>query len=84
MIIFSKVSIRCRAFTVVRSIPVLFDSNDNYGLDYCDIYLTHDTPAARKDHMVGWKHMLQVKHYFTEIAQTMDLCKCRQCRAESI
>lgn len=37
-----------------------------YYCDYCNIYLTHDAPKARRDHNIGWKHALNVKNYYME------------------
>lgn len=34
-------------------------------LDYCDIFLTHDTLAVRKAHNQGWKHAAAVKDYYS-------------------
>ncbi|KAI9141352.1 hypothetical protein BKA69DRAFT_1022764, partial [Paraphysoderma sedebokerense] len=35
--------------------------------DYCDIYLTHDSPSVRKAHNTGWKHIMHVKSYYAEL-----------------
>uniref|UniRef100_A0A8C5W5W5 U1 small nuclear ribonucleoprotein C n=1 Tax=Microcebus murinus TaxID=30608 RepID=A0A8C5W5W5_MICMU len=32
--------------------------------DYCDMYLTHDSPSARKTHCNGRKHKENVKDYY--------------------
>lgn len=32
--------------------------------EYCDIYLTHDSIRARRDHKQGWKHVQNVKNYY--------------------
>jgi hypothetical protein len=39
---------------------------DNIGCvtDYCDIFLTHDSPAVRKAHNTGWKHTMHVSSYY--------------------
>ncbi|KAI9104475.1 U1 zinc finger-domain-containing protein [Phlyctochytrium arcticum] len=36
-----------------------------YYCDYCDIFLTHDSPSVRKAHNAGWKHKLQVQNYYS-------------------
>jgi U1 small nuclear ribonucleoprotein C len=36
-----------------------------YYCDYCDIYLTHDSPSVRKSHNEGWKHKAIVKAYYS-------------------
>jgi U1 small nuclear ribonucleoprotein C len=38
-------------------------------LDYCDIYLTHDSLAVRRAHNSGWKHQAQVKDHYANIAK---------------
>ncbi|KAJ1910428.1 U1 small nuclear ribonucleoprotein C, partial [Tieghemiomyces parasiticus] len=38
-----------------------------YYCDYCDIFLTHDTAAVRKAHNRGWKHIVQVEQYYSEL-----------------
>lgn len=34
--------------------------------DYCDVYLTHDSFAGRKQHMRGRKHQDNVRQYFMQ------------------
>mmetsp|Transcript_31368 Transcript_31368/g.55149 ORF Transcript_31368/g.55149 Transcript_31368/m.55149 type:complete len:156 (+) Transcript_31368:88-555(+) len=34
--------------------------------DYCDIYLTHDSQAGRKQHMHGRRHQENVRQYYTQ------------------
>uniref|UniRef100_A0A8C2VFL4 U1 small nuclear ribonucleoprotein C n=1 Tax=Chinchilla lanigera TaxID=34839 RepID=A0A8C2VFL4_CHILA len=34
--------------------------------DYCDTYLTHDSPSVRKTHCSGRKHKENVKDYYQE------------------
>nr|AAT09067.1 U1 small nuclear ribonucleoprotein [Bigelowiella natans] len=34
--------------------------------DYCDIYLTHDSQAGRKQHMHGRRHQENVRQYYSE------------------
>mmetsp|Transcript_12763 Transcript_12763/g.34802 ORF Transcript_12763/g.34802 Transcript_12763/m.34802 type:complete len:187 (+) Transcript_12763:128-688(+) len=36
-----------------------------YYCDYCDTYLTHDSPAVRKQHNSGYKHKANVRNYFS-------------------
>ena len=40
-----------------------------YYCDYCDIYLTHDSLNARRNHQSGYKHKAQVKTHFAEVAR---------------
>eukprot|EP01125_Pyxidicula_operculata_P021943 TRINITY_DN8779_c0_g1_i1.p1 TRINITY_DN8779_c0_g1~~TRINITY_DN8779_c0_g1_i1.p1 ORF type:complete len:115 (-),score=26.87 TRINITY_DN8779_c0_g1_i1:65-409(-) len=40
-----------------------------YYCDYCDIYLTHDSPSVRKSHNDGWKHKAAVKAYYSQFEQ---------------
>jgi len=35
-----------------------------YYCDYCDTYLTHDSPSVRKTHCAGRKHKDNVKFYY--------------------
>ncbi|XP_042910938.1 U1 small nuclear ribonucleoprotein C-like [Parasteatoda tepidariorum] len=35
-----------------------------YYCDYCDTYLTHDSPSVRKTHCNGRKHRDNVKFYY--------------------
>ncbi|XP_031553468.1 U1 small nuclear ribonucleoprotein C-like [Actinia tenebrosa] len=46
-----------------------------YYCDYCDTYLTHDSPSVRKTHNNGRKHKENVKFYYQkwmeEQAQTL-------------
>jgi U1 small nuclear ribonucleoprotein C len=35
-----------------------------YYCDYCDTYLTHDSPSVRKTHCAGRKHKENVKFYY--------------------
>ena len=37
-----------------------------YYCDYCDVFLTHDSPGARKAHSKGWKHREAVKAYYED------------------
>eukprot|EP01112_Ceratiomyxa_fruticulosa_P019317 TRINITY_DN6306_c0_g1_i5.p1 TRINITY_DN6306_c0_g1~~TRINITY_DN6306_c0_g1_i5.p1 ORF type:complete len:265 (-),score=52.38 TRINITY_DN6306_c0_g1_i5:100-894(-) len=39
-----------------------------YYCDYCDIFLTHDSPSVRKSHNEGFKHKSAVRTYY----QTME------------
>jgi U1 small nuclear ribonucleoprotein C len=40
-----------------------------YYCDYCDVYLTHDSPSVRKLHNSGWKHKTNVKAYYSQFLQ---------------
>ncbi len=40
-----------------------------YYCDYCDIFLTHDSPSVRKSHNDGWKHKAAVKAYYSQFEQ---------------
>lgn len=35
-----------------------------YYCDYCDTYLTHDSPSVRKTHCSGRKHKENVRFYY--------------------
>jgi U1 small nuclear ribonucleoprotein C len=35
-----------------------------YYCDYCDTYLTHDSPSVRKTHCQGRKHKENVRDYY--------------------
>lgn len=37
-----------------------------YYCDYCDTYLTHDSPSVRKTHCTGRKHKDNVKFFYTK------------------
>eukprot|EP00282_Hemiselmis_andersenii_P007402 CAMPEP_0114145742 /NCGR_PEP_ID=MMETSP0043_2-20121206/20204_1 /TAXON_ID=464988 /ORGANISM="Hemiselmis andersenii, Strain CCMP644" /LENGTH=71 /DNA_ID=CAMNT_0001240171 /DNA_START=70 /DNA_END=281 /DNA_ORIENTATION=+ len=37
-----------------------------YYCDYCDVFLTHDSPSVRKQHNSGRKHRDNVKEYFAQ------------------
>mmetsp|Transcript_22031 Transcript_22031/g.52897 ORF Transcript_22031/g.52897 Transcript_22031/m.52897 type:complete len:121 (+) Transcript_22031:72-434(+) len=37
-----------------------------YYCDYCDAFLTHDSPSVRKQHNSGRKHRDNVKDYFAQ------------------
>ncbi|KAJ3122604.1 hypothetical protein HK098_002740 [Nowakowskiella sp. JEL0407] len=38
-----------------------------YYCDYCDIFLTHDSPSVRKSHNAGWRHRVQVQNYYASL-----------------
>lgn len=40
-----------------------------YFCDYCDTYLTHDSPSVRKSHLEGWRHKAAVKAYYSQFEQ---------------
>jgi U1 small nuclear ribonucleoprotein C len=42
-----------------------------YYCDYCDIYLTHDSPHVRKSHNDGWKHKAAVRAYYEQFQEEM-------------
>ncbi|KAJ3046181.1 hypothetical protein HK097_000963, partial [Rhizophlyctis rosea] len=46
-----------------------------YYCDYCDIFLTHDSPSVRKAHNSGWKHRMHVQNYYSalEPAKVQDI-----------
>ncbi|PSR94785.1 U1 small nuclear ribonucleoprotein like, partial [Actinidia chinensis var. chinensis] len=37
-----------------------------YFCDYCDTYLTHDSPSVRKQHNAGYKHKANVRSYYQQ------------------
>ncbi|XP_057508434.1 U1 small nuclear ribonucleoprotein C-like isoform X2 [Actinidia eriantha] len=37
-----------------------------YYCDYCDTYLTHDSPSVRKQHNAGYKHKANVRSYYQQ------------------
>ncbi len=49
-----------------------------YYCDYCDTYLTHDSPSVRKTHCQGRKHKENVRDYYQkwmeEQAQKLVCC----------
>ncbi|KAI8060716.1 U1 zinc finger-domain-containing protein [Gongronella butleri] len=38
-----------------------------YYCEYCDVYLTHDSPSVRKGHNLGRNHINNVRAYYTEL-----------------
>ncbi|GMH40535.1 hypothetical protein BSKO_08439 [Bryopsis sp. KO-2023] len=40
-----------------------------YYCDYCDTYLTHDSPAVRKQHNLGYKHKANVRNYYMQFEE---------------
>eukprot|EP00887_Chlorella_sp_A99_P004062 scaffold11.g4062.t1 len=40
-----------------------------YYCDYCDAYLTHDSPVVRKQHNSGYKHKANVKAYYSQFEE---------------
>ncbi|CAN4106215.1 unnamed protein product [Withania somnifera] len=40
-----------------------------YYCDYCDTYLTHDSPSVRKQHNAGYKHKANVRLYYQKIEE---------------
>lgn len=39
-------------------------NNCRYYCDYCDTYLTHDSPSVRKTHCGGRNHKDNVRQYY--------------------
>ncbi|XP_076907676.1 uncharacterized protein LOC143564212 [Bidens hawaiensis] len=40
-----------------------------YYCDYCDTYLTHDSPSVKKQHNAGYKHKTAYNHVFSFVPQ---------------
>lgn len=40
-----------------------------YYCDYCDTYLTHDSPSVRKQHNAGYKHKHNVRTYYQQFEE---------------
>ncbi|GFP93405.1 u1 small nuclear ribonucleoprotein c [Phtheirospermum japonicum] len=40
-----------------------------YYCDYCDTYLTHDSPSVRKQHNSGYKHKANIREYYQKFEQ---------------
>jgi U1 small nuclear ribonucleoprotein C len=40
-----------------------------YYCDYCDTYLTHDSPSVRKQHNSGYKHKANVRIYYQQFEE---------------
>ncbi|XP_020272730.1 U1 small nuclear ribonucleoprotein C-like, partial [Asparagus officinalis] len=40
-----------------------------YYCDYCDTYLTHDSPSVRKQHNAGYKHKANVRTYYQQFEE---------------
>nr|XP_010907236.1 U1 small nuclear ribonucleoprotein C-like [Elaeis guineensis] len=40
-----------------------------YYCDYCDTYLTHDSPSVRKQHNAGYKHKANVRSYYQQFEE---------------
>uniref|UniRef100_H2LSV0 U1 small nuclear ribonucleoprotein C n=1 Tax=Oryzias latipes TaxID=8090 RepID=H2LSV0_ORYLA len=51
-------------FHVTLIFTWFFFSLDRFYCDYCDTYLTHDSPSVRKTHCSGRKHKENVKDYY--------------------
>jgi len=47
----------------------LYPEMPKYYCDYCDIYLTHDSPSVRKSHNDGWKHKSSVRAYYAQFEE---------------
>uniref|UniRef100_A0A0N4ZID1 Matrin-type domain-containing protein n=1 Tax=Parastrongyloides trichosuri TaxID=131310 RepID=A0A0N4ZID1_PARTI len=44
-----------------------------YYCDYCDAYLTHDSPSVRKTHNGGRKHKENVKNFYQKFLEEYNL-----------
>ncbi|XP_075766184.1 U1 small nuclear ribonucleoprotein C isoform X2 [Pelodiscus sinensis] len=57
-----------RSRVVIRSLPAggagVPSNMPKFYCDYCDTYLTHDSPSVRKTHCSGRKHKENVKDYY--------------------
>ncbi|XP_010265587.1 PREDICTED: U1 small nuclear ribonucleoprotein C-like isoform X2 [Nelumbo nucifera] len=40
-----------------------------YYCDYCDTYLTHDSPSVRNQHSAGYKHKANVRSYYQQFEE---------------
>ncbi|KAL8026201.1 hypothetical protein ABFX02_14G012200 [Erythranthe guttata] len=40
-----------------------------YYCDYCDTYLTHDSPSVRKQHNSGYKHKANIRSYYQKFEE---------------
>ncbi|CAA0834791.1 U1 small nuclear ribonucleoprotein C [Striga hermonthica] len=40
-----------------------------YYCDYCDTYLTHDSPSVRKQHNSGYKHKANIRAYYQKFEE---------------
>ncbi|EPS71185.1 hypothetical protein M569_03575, partial [Genlisea aurea] len=40
-----------------------------YYCDYCDTYLTHDSPSVRKQHNAGYKHKANLRAYYQKFEE---------------
>ncbi|KAK4388491.1 U1 small nuclear ribonucleoprotein C [Sesamum angolense] len=40
-----------------------------YYCDYCDTYLTHDSPSVRKQHNAGYKHKANIRAYYQKFEE---------------
>ncbi|KAF1392015.1 hypothetical protein PFLUV_G00048100 [Perca fluviatilis] len=49
---------------ILNQTNVLFTLHKGFYCDYCDTYLTHDSPSVRKTHCSGRKHKENVKDYY--------------------
>eukprot|EP01147_Barroeca_monosierra_P009683 gene9682-1894_t len=52
---------------------------DLYYCDYCDTYLTHDSPSVRKTHNTGRKHKDAVMHYYKTWLEEARPAELEQC-----
>merc|ERR1712071_412501 len=52
------------AFSINYRLLLITFNMPKYYCDYCDTYLTHDSPSVRKTHCSGRKHKENVKFYY--------------------
>ncbi|KAG0461171.1 hypothetical protein HPP92_021468 [Vanilla planifolia] len=55
-------------FFIPQLIEIFF-SIHRYYCDYCDTYLTHDSPSVRKQHNAGYKHKANVRSYYQQFEE---------------
>lgn len=46
--------------------------------DYCDVFLTHDSPSVRKLHNNGWKHKTNVRAFYAQFLNNEEIMKKKQ------
>lgn len=68
-------SVSCVGSDAERNIPSVglfvgtVSEMPRYYCDYCDTYLTHDSPAVRKQHNAGYKHKANVRNYYMQFEE---------------
>ena len=45
-----------------------------YYCEYCDAYLTHDSPTVRRQHISGFKHKANVRNYYLQFMNNNTAC----------